>query len=296
MSAAGGPPSDDPFAHTRMTLGGHLDELRKRLFRGMVALLVAFVVALVFRHQLMQVILEPYHDVVGWLNESYEAEAEALVAKDPSQRDVYFAADGTFKLALENRLITVSPTEGMWFVLKVAGYAALFFGAPFLLWQLWLFIAAGLYPRERRWVRWFFPPALLLFVAGMVFSYFVLVPYGMYYANRDLPIALIKPTISLGFYFSFLTILGLGMGLVFQLPILMTFTARVGMVAPDTFTRLRGHFVIAAFFLSALITPGGDLFSLFAMAGPILLLYEIGIMGARLAARSASVATSGGAP
>ncbi|HEX6884117.1 MAG TPA: twin-arginine translocase subunit TatC [Planctomycetota bacterium] len=288
MSAAGGSASDDPFAHTRMTLGGHLDELRKRLFRGVLALLVAFVVSLVFRHALMGWILEPHRTVVGWLNESFRAEAEEIVAREPARRAEFFNADGSFRLALEERLITVSPTEGMWFVLKVAGWSALFFGAPFLLWQLWQFVAAGLYPRERRWVGWFFPPALLLFVGGVVFSYLVLVPYGMYYANRDLPIELIKPTISVGFYFSFLTTLSLGMGLVFQLPILMTFTGRVGMVEPRTYAGLRGHFVIVAVFLSALITPGGDLFSLVAMAGPMLVLYEIGILGARLAARAAA--------
>lgn len=286
MSAAGGSASDDPFAHTRMTLGGHLDELRRRLFRGVLALLVAFAVSLVFRHALMGWILAPHRTVVGWLNESFRAEAEALVAREPARRAEFFAADGSFRLALEERLITVSPTEGMWFVLKVAGWSALLFGAPFLLWQLWGFVAAGLYPRERRWVGWFFPPALALFVGGVVFSYLVLVPYGMYYANRDLPIELIRPTISVGFYFSFLTTLSLGMGLVFQLPILMTFTGRVGMVEPGTYARLRGHFVIVAVFLSAMITPGGDLFSLFAMAGPMLLLYEIGILGARLAARA----------
>jgi Tat protein translocase TatC len=271
-----------------MTLGGHLDELRRRLFRGVLALLLAFAVALVFRHELTRVMLRPHHQSVAWLNTHYRAQAEELVAAAPARQAEFFEPDGAFKFTLEDRLITVSPTESMWFILKVAGYSALFAGAPFLLWQLWLFIAAGLYPRERRWVGWFFPPALVLFVAGGAFGYFVLVPYGMFYAQQDMPIELIKPTLSLGFYFSFLSTLCLGMGLVFQLPILMTFTARVGLVAAATYAGLRGHFVIVAFFLSALITPGGDLFSLFAMAGPMLLLYEIGILGARLAARAAA--------
>jgi sec-independent protein translocase protein TatC len=285
MSAAEGPVSDDPFAHTRMTLGGHLDELRRRLFRGVLALLIAFVIALVYRRESALVILRPYHQAIAWLNQTYRVQAEEAVAAAPERRAEFFGADGSFLFELDERLITVSPTESMWFTLKVAGYAALFAGAPFLLWQVWLFVAAGLYPRERRWVRWFFPPALLLFAGGVVFGYLVLVPYGIYYAQQDMPIELVKPSTSLGMYFSFLSILCLGMGLVYQLPILMTFVARVGMVAPATFARLRSYFVVVAVFLSALITPGGDLFSLFAMAGPMLLLYEVGILAARVATR-----------
>jgi sec-independent protein translocase protein TatC len=274
----------DPFAHTRMTLGEHLDELRRRLFLGVLAVALAFVASLFFRHEITRVILRPHRQCVHWLNASFQAEAERAVARDPALRERYFASDGAFRLALDDRLVTLAPTEAMWFTLKVAGYAALFAGSPFLLWQLWLFVAAGLYPSERRWMRYFFPPALLLFLSGVVFSYLVLVPYGMYYAQQDMPIDEVAPTISLGFYFSFLSTLALGMGLVFQLPILMTFVSLVGIVQAATFRSMRGLFVIGAFVLAAFLTPGGDVFSQVAMAGPMLLLYELGILGARLVA------------
>jgi sec-independent protein translocase protein TatC len=285
--AAPAAPEEDPFAHTRMTLGEHLDELRKRLVRGLLAVSVAFVGALVFHEQLTKVILEPHVQCIGWLNADYRADAEAIVAEHPELRERYFAPDGTLRLAVDERLVALTPTESMWFVLKVAGYAALFIGSPFLLWQLWQFVAAGLYPRERKWTGYFFPPALVLFVSGVVFAYLVLVPYGMYYALRSTSIELVKPNVGLGFYFSFLTTLCLGMGLVFQLPILMTFVARVGMVPAASFARLRGHFVIVAAVLAAVLTPGGDIFSMVAMGVPMLLLYELGILGARWAARSA---------
>ncbi len=282
---AAGPAAEDPFAHTRMTLGEHLDELRRRLFRGVVAVALAFVAALAWRHSITEVVLRPHGQCVRWLNEHYRGVAEGRVAEDPARRADYFEPDGSFKLELDSRLVALSPTEPMWFVLKVAGYAALFVGSPFLLWQLWGFVAAGLFPRERRWVRWFFPPALLLFVSGVVFSYFVLVPYGMFYALKDADPDHVKITLGLGFFFSFLSTLCLGMGAVFQLPILMTFLGLVGLVPAATFASLRGYFVVAAFVLAAFLTPGPDIFSQVAMATPMILLYEVGILGARFVRR-----------
>lgn len=285
MAATAGPPADDPFASTRMTLGEHLEELRKRLFRGVLAVALAFAVALYFNREITEVILRPHRQCVARLNEHYLEQARAIVAEHPELHDQYFEPDGSFRFRIDERLTALSPTESMWFVLKVAGYAALVLGAPVLLWQLWQFVAAGLYSRERRWVRYFFPPALLLFAAGVLFSYFILVPYGMYYAMQSTPIELVKPDLRLESYFGFLITLCLSMGLVFQLPILMTFLGLVGMVSAATFAGMRGYFVIAAFGLAALLTPGPDVFSQVAMAAPMIVLYEIGILGARFAGR-----------
>src|SRR6185503_6125648 len=181
MSATVEPP-DDPFAGTRMTLGEHLDELRKRLFWGVLAVAVAFAVSLYYYREITEVILRPHLQVVGWLNEYYLAEAQRIVAERPELHERYFEPDGSFRFVIDPRLTAQSPTESMWFVLKVAGYAAVVLGAPILLWQLWQFVAAGLYTRERRWVMYFFPPALVLFAGGVLFSYFVIVPYGMFYS------------------------------------------------------------------------------------------------------------------
>jgi len=276
--------ADDPFAHTRMTLGEHLDELRRRLIRGLVAIAVLFVVALVFSEPITKAVLQPHRDTVAKLNVELRAESEARVAAHPEERALYFEPDGTFRQEIDARLDVLSPTEGMWFQLQVAGYFALFIGSPFLLWQLWQFVAAGLYDRERRWVRAFFPPALLLFLAGVLFSYFVLVPFGLYYLMK-VPREQLRLSIRLSDYFSFLSILCLGMGLVFQLPVLMTFLGKVGIVAASSFARFRGYFVVAAFVIAAVLTPGPDLFSQVAMAAPMILLYEIGIVGARVAGR-----------
>jgi sec-independent protein translocase protein TatC len=244
---------------------------------------VLFVVALVFSDLITQAVLQPHRDTVAKLNVELRAESEARVAAHPEERALYFEPDGTFRQEIDARLDVLSPTEGMWFQLQVAGYFALFIGSPFLLWQLWQFVAAGLYDRERRWVRAFFPPALLLFLAGVLFSYFVLVPFGLYYLMK-VPREQLRLSIRLSDYFSFLSILCLGMGLVFQLPVLMTFLGKVGIVAARASRasrllrrrrlRHRGR-----------ADARTRLFSQVAMAAPMILLYEIGIVGARVAGR-----------
>jgi sec-independent protein translocase protein TatC len=276
---------DDPFAHTRMTLGDHLAELKKRLFRGLLVLIVTFVVCLVFNERIRAVILGPFHQLVAEVNATNLEACQAKVASDPSLQEKFFEPDGTFRYQVQDRLIVQSPTEAMWFVLKIAGFAALALGGPFLLWQLWQFVAAGLYPKEKRWVFWFFPPALILFVAGIVFAFTLIVPYAMYYSLQMMTVEEVSNELRLELYFDFVSTLSIAMGLVFQLPLLMIFVALVGMVEAATFARLRGYFVVAAFAISALLTPGPDVFSQVMMAAPMIVLYEVGILGARWVAR-----------
>ncbi|MSR61491.1 MAG: twin-arginine translocase subunit TatC [Planctomycetes bacterium] len=288
MSALAGAQSDDPFAHTRMSLGEHLNELRKRLFRGVLGLAVSLGVCLYFNEQIVAVVLQPYHQMVARLNDFYRTKYEERVQQHPEQREKFFAPDGSFRFEIDERLVALAPTESMWFVLKVAGYASLVLGGPFLLWQLWQFVAAGLYSRERRWVVYFFPPALFLFAVGVLFSYYVIVPYGMFYSLQSVDLEFVKPTLGLDFYFDFLFTLCLSMGLVFQLPILMTFVGLVGLVPAEGFAKVRPYFAVAAFAIAAFLTPGPDVFSQVAMAAPMVLLYEIGILGARFAGRRRS--------
>ena len=181
----------------------------------------------------------------------------------------------------------------MWFVFKVCGYFALFAGSPILLWQLWQFVGAGLYEREKKWVRRFFVPGLVMFFGGVVFSYLFLVPYGLFFLLKSVPIELVKPSMRLEFYFSFLATLSLGMGLIFQLPMLITFLGTVGMVEPSTFAQKRPYFVLAAFVIAAVLTPGPDLYSQVVMAVPMVLLYEVGIIGARIGKKRRMAAIAG---
>jgi len=282
-------PVEESIDNSRMSLGEHLDELRRRLIRGCIALVVAFCVAWPFADVLADVILQPYRQSVAWQNEHWAAEAEAFLEEHPDElRSNLFedGPDGQSVLigSLDSRLLMTAPGEGFLFYLKVCFYFALVFGGPFALWQFWQFIAAGLYAKEQGAVRRYFPFSILLGALGIGFGFLVMVPYAMFFLGTTIPIELARPDIKLQDYFAFLTSLCIGLGLVFQLPILMTFAARVGLVLPETMASLRGHFLVAAFLLAALLTPPDPFTQLF-MAVPMVVLYEIGIRCARVAAR-----------
>ena len=179
---------EDPFGHTRMTLGEHLEELRSRLFKGLIAVGIAFVVAWFFRAEIIHIVKLPYDKATGMLETHFVEEADALLAADHGRErtEFFVTADPGDKrlLNFKRDLTFIKPAEGFLFMLKLCLYTAIVVGAPILLWQMWQFVAAGLYSRERTTVVGYFPLSLLCFALGVLFGYFGAVPYGMYFLNR----------------------------------------------------------------------------------------------------------------
>jgi sec-independent protein translocase protein TatC len=153
-----------------------------------------------------------------------------------------------------------------------------------LLWQLWQFIAAGLYPHERRAALRYFPYSVVLFVAGVLFGYFLMVPYAMYFLGIALEPDVLHSQYRLADYFSVLTALSLALALVFQLPVLMTFATRLGLLEPAQIVKSRPYVIVGAFVIAAILTPP-DPITQCMMAIPILALFELGLISARLCAR-----------
>ncbi len=279
---------EDPFESTRMTLGEHLEELRHRLFIGVGTIFVLLIATWFIRDYATTIVLRPYFVMTEMLVEHYTAEAEEKLAEDPTlDRGEFFVeiAPGEERLRFfqDTRMQAVAPGEPFFFMLKICLFFSLFVGAPVLLWQVWKFVAAGLYERERKSILRYFPASVALFVVGVVFGYFLLVPYGMYFLNRTAPIELIRPDFRVQEYFSFLSSLCLALGLVFQLPILMMFLARLDIVPPAAMAKYRGTMLVTAVIIAAFLTPP-DPYTQLMMAGPIVALYEIGIWCAKLAA------------
>jgi sec-independent protein translocase protein TatC len=281
---------EDDLERTRMSLGDHLDELRRRVFKSVLVLAIAFVAAFAFKERVATWMLWPYRTAAERINAELRERADAALAADPAlPRTRWYLvedpADRRLKVEFEPSPHAFGITETFFFALDNSIWFALLVGSPFVLWQMWQFVGAGLYRHERRAVLRYFPFSALLFLAGVAFCFLLVVPTGMYYLATTFPIEDIKPVIGIEQYKSFLTTLCLAMGLVFQLPILMIFLARLGLVDPATFGRYRGHFVVVALVVAALVTPGPDYVSQVMMAGPMLLLYEVGILIARVAAR-----------
>ena len=279
---------EDPFEHTRMSLGEHLNELRSRLVRGLLAVGLAFFACWAVRDDIQGLVLRPYHRSTTMLEEHYVERAQEILAADPERaRTEFFVSDDPSDLRLRNfdpRAQGIRPGEHFFFTLKICLYCAIFLGAPVLLWQLWQFIAAGLYRGERRAIAGYFPLSVGLFLVGVGFGYFLMVPYALYFLNRDAPIELIDIQITLEGYLTFISSLCLAFGGVFQLPLVMSFLGGAGVVEPADLARYRGHFIVGAFIVAAILTPP-DPFTQLMLGVPMIALYEVGIWAARLAAR-----------
>ncbi len=275
---------DDPFAPSRMSLGEHLEELRSRLFRAVLALVVAFGLSWFFQGTLSDWALEPMRFSLARLrSDRVERFEQRLAAQPDLPRETYFASadpkDTRLLPQFESDLqpIATGFTEGFWFTLKLALISACFAAGPVVLWQVWGFVAAGLYAREKRAVLLYFPISLLLFFTGALFGYFLLLPWTFYFMAQVLPQGVgFLPGI--GSYLSLLVTMTLALGVAFQLPVLIHALVRVDLVPRATFQKYRPHFIVGIFVLAAVLTPSPDLYSQIGLALPMVALFELGIL------------------
>jgi sec-independent protein translocase protein TatC len=242
-----------------MSFMEHLGELRVRIVRSLIALLIGLVVAFPL-----------------------------------SQRLVDFLAGPIRRTG--NTLVFLAVTEAFWVQMKVALIAGLFLASPAILWQVWRFVSPGLYAHEKKYAVPFVVIGSLLFVGGGAFSLGVVTPYAVHfllsYARPGL-----TPMISIGSYIDFLLKFTVAFGLVFELPLAITLAARLGLVTPQALARNRKYAVLGAFVVAAILTPTPDAFNQALMAGPLILLYEVGIVAARIfARRPRPVAVTGETP
>ena len=231
----------------KMPFMEHLGELRVRIMRALMALLVGLAIAFPFSQR-----------VVDWLAR-------------PIQRS-------------GNTLVFLAVTEAFWVQMKVALFLGLFIASPGILWQVWRFIEPGLHGHEKKYAVPFVLIGSLLFIAGGAFSLLIVTPsaisFLLSYARPGL-----QPMISIGNYIDFLLKFTLAFGAVFEVPLAMTLVARMGLVTAKQFARNRKYAILGAFIAGAILTPTPDMVNQTLMAGPIIILYELGIVAARVFGR-----------
>lgn len=175
------------------------------------------------------------------------------------------------------KLVFLKPTEAFVTRIKVAFYSGLFVAMPVVIYQIWRFVNPGLIEIERRTLYWTVPFSYLLFISGVAFAFFGVLPTGMKfllnYGTEN-----IQPMISLSSYISFVIIFLLAFGIIFQLPLVVLLLTKLGVVSPEWLVRQRKYAILVIFIIAGVITPGPDIFSQFLMAIPTLLLYEISIL------------------
>lgn len=182
------------------------------------------------------------------------------------------------------QVILSGPTELIVVYCEVALAATILSTSPITFPILWGFVAAGLYPRERRWVYLFAPATLSCFLAGAAFLYLLMLPPVMRFLLGFWAHDAFTPTVTLASYAAFFLWLAVIMGLVFQTPLVMIFLTLVGLVEPATYARHRRWVIVIAVVVAAILTPP-DVVSQLMMAGPFLVLYELGLLCCRLVAR-----------
>ncbi len=241
----------DAGAEEEMTFTAHLEELRVCLTRSLVAAMVGFLCCYGFAERLFGLLMQPLVQV----------------------------------LPPGNTLIFTSLPEGFFTYIKVAFLAGLFLASPYIFYQIWGFIAPGLYTEEKKYML---PLAILsafFFIGGALFGYLVVFPFGFQFFI-GFATDVIQPMPTLREYFAFSTKLLFAFGLIFELPLFIFFLARMGVVTAAKLRTFRKYFVFTSFIIAAILTPP-DVVSQVLMAFPLIFLYELGILVARIFGKDA---------
>ena len=227
----------------------HLLELRTRLLRGVVGLVLVLLCLLPFANKLYALLAQPLLD----------------------------------KLPKGGQLIATQVASPFFAPMKLAFFVALVVAMPWLLYQAWAFVAPGLYRREKRLALPLLSSALLLFYAGCAFAYFLVLPMVFGFLARVTPDGVAMMT-DISSYLDFVLVLFLAFGLAFELPVALVILVLLGWVTPAQLREGRGYAVVGIFVIAAIVTPP-DVISQLMLAIPMCLLYEAGIIASRILGR-----------
>jgi sec-independent protein translocase protein TatC len=182
-------------------------------------------------------------------------------------------------------LVFTSPTEAFWTWMKVAMVLAIFISMPALLYQVWKFVSPGLHDHEKKYAAPFIIVGSLLFLTGGAFAMLIIIPYASTFLVTFGQEKGWKAMITVSSYTDFVIKFALAFGIVFELPVVITILALIGVVTPQFLSKNRKYAILINFIVAAILTPTPDVINQTLMAGPLCILYEIGIICARLAVR-----------
>jgi len=256
------------MAETKMmTFFEHLGDLRKKIVVSLIATCVTFVVAFSYSEYIMKFLMFP-------LRYNLDFSVKKMY--------IYFAPQDKLQ---SMKLIFLSPAEGFWINMKIAFVAALILALPVIFQQLWSFISPGLHGKEKKYVVPFVFVATCLFLTGAAFCFFIVLPFAMSFLLTYKTGDFMMPMLSVGQYVDFCLKFILAFGAVFELPIFIVFFTRIGVVTPQTLAKHRKYAILIAFVVAAILTPTPDAFNQTLMALPMIVLYEVGIIAARIFVR-----------
>jgi sec-independent protein translocase protein TatC len=183
------------------------------------------------------------------------------------------------------QLVALTPTESFWTSMKISMVMGVVVAMPVILWQVWAFVSPGLHKHERRFAGPFVLIGTLLFLIGASFALLIVVPFALQFLLNFGKEQGITPMISVSSHVDFVIKFTLAFGLVFELPLVLTMLSKMGVVTPKFLAKNRKYAILINFVIAAVLTPTPDLLNQSLMAGPLCLLYEIGIISARIFGR-----------
>ena len=307
-----------------MSLGDHLEELRARLILAILGLLVGAIVSLAFGKHILRFMERPYKSVVHARFQKIEAprvQGEVLafvelffenlakgLSADPNAPRVDPEQVEFFrKLSTETldawaakmnetsedtglppgwQLTVLAPADAFIAYMKISLIAGLILTCPWVFYQLWMFVAAGLYPNERQYVRTAVPFSAGLFIVGALFFLFVIAPLSLKFFLKFGDVVGVTANWTLQKYISFITVLMLVFGVAFQTPIAIFILVRTGLIGLPALRRARKYVLLGIFIVAAVATPP-DVISQISLAIPLYGLYELGMVLALIAEKKA---------
>ncbi len=253
-----------PGDEGRMPLVAHLAELRKRLMICIAGFVVAFAVCFYFSENIFSLLMFPLR---GYLVFSIASPHIRYMAT-PDPPKLYF----------------MGITEAFWMNMKIAMLAGLVLTLPLIFQQVWKFISPGLLLKEKKLASPFVIGGTILFVMGALFCYLIVLPFAirflLNYKTQHL-----TPMLTVGKYMDFCLKFIMAFGIVFELPMFIILLVRMGIVSADTLAKNRKYAILGAVIAAAILTPSPDAFNQILMAIPMVLLYEVGILLARILIR-----------
>ncbi|MGB0033940.1 MAG: twin-arginine translocase subunit TatC [Candidatus Acidiferrales bacterium] len=238
-------PSAEEEAGGRMSFFDHLVDLRKRLINSLLAIGVGMVVGFFISNKFVDFIVKPMQAALRQAH-------------------------------LEDKLIYTSPAGFLNLLITLGIYLGIILAMPVVLYQIWQFVAPGLYRHERRAIVGFIFCSMFLFLAGIAFGYFIMLPYILtFLVSFQGPV---KPLISINEYFDLILIVLLGLGLIFETPILIFFLALFGIVTPKFLLKNFRYAMLVITIVAAIVTPTPDATTMLIFMAPMVLLYFVGVL------------------
>ncbi len=248
-----GEPDEEERGMLRMSFMEHLEELRSRIMRALIGLVVAFLASMFFAKDLWNVVQSPARVAL-----------EHLGIHPPN-------------------LVYITPMEGFNIIwLKMPLLISIFLASPWVLYQVWAFVSPGLYKREKRWAVPFVLCTAGLFIGGGCFAYFVVFRFGLEFLlgiGRDVNVT---PMVSINEYFDLFVNVTLGVGLVFETPVIIFFLTLLRLASPRFLLRHSRYAILAITIIAAVVTPTPDAFNMMIFAVPMILLFFVGVFASHL--------------